>query len=248
LASLSTEGQLARDRGSSVQTYARIAGALILLTTVAGFFGEVYVPSRVIVSGDATATARNITTLNFLFRLGFASYLVEALCDVALAVILYVLLRPVQKHLALLSAFFGLIGTGFYAVAELLCFAPLLVVGHAEALKAFSPDQLNALALVSLKAFGLGAGISFVFYGVDSVLRGYLIFLSGYLPRFLGALLMLAGFGFIAKTFTLVLAPAYSPNALLLLMFPAGVLLMVRFLVWGVNISKWEQKVGARSV
>ena len=85
-------------RAASVQTYARIAGVLFLLSIVAGFFGEVYVPAKLIVAGDATATARNITTFNSLFRLGFASYLVEALCDVTLTLILYVLLRPVQKN------------------------------------------------------------------------------------------------------------------------------------------------------
>ena len=244
----SAEGQLARGRAVSIQTYARIAGALILVTTVSGFFGEAYVPSRIIVSGDAAATAGNLTTLNFLFRLGFASYLVEALCDIALALIFYVLLRPVQKDLALLSAFFGLVGTGFYAVAELIGFVATLAVGHTEAFKAFSPDQLHDLVLLSLKVFGLGAGTSFVFYGVASVLRGYLIFRSGYFPRLLGALLMLAGLGFITKTFTVVLTPAYSSNALLLPMFLAGVLLMVWLLVRGVNISKWEQRVAARSV
>jgi hypothetical protein len=142
MAAGSIEGRLARGRAVSIQTYARIAGALILVTTVAGFFGEVYVPSRLIVSGDATATARNITTLSLLFRLGFASYLVEALCDVALALTFYVLLKPVQRDLALLSAFFGLVGTAFYAVAELFCFAASLIVGGTEALKApFRPTN-----------------------------------------------------------------------------------------------------------
>src|SRR3954470_22292347 len=110
------------NRPDSIQTYARVAGVLLLLTIVAGFFGEVYVPSRIVVSGNATATANNITASNFLFRLGFASYLVEAACDVTLALIFYVLLRPVQKNLALLAAFFGLISTALYAVAELFYF------------------------------------------------------------------------------------------------------------------------------
>jgi hypothetical protein len=225
-----------------VQTYARIAGVLFLLSMVAGFFGEVYVPSKLIVSGDATATARNITTFNSLFRLGFASYLVEALCDIALALIFYVLLRPVQRNLALLAAFFGIISTALYAVAELFYFAAAIILGNAEALKAFSPDQLNALALLSLKLFGYGGGVFMVFYGVASALRGYLIFRSGYLPRFLGVLLMLAGLGFITKSFTLVLAPAYSSNTLLLPMALAGVSLTVWFLVRGVDVPKWQAK------
>jgi hypothetical protein len=225
-----------------VQRYARIAGVLFLLSMVAGFFGEVYVPSKLIVSGDATATARNITTFNSLFRLGFASYLVEALCDIALALIFYVLLRPVQRNLALLAAFFGIISTALYAVAELFYFAAAIILGNAEALKAFSPDQLNALALLSLKLFGYGGGVFMVFYGVASALRGYLIFRSGYLPRFLGVLLMLAGLGFIMKSFTLVLAPAYSSNVLLLPMALAGVSLTVWFLVRGVDVPKWQAK------
>ncbi len=225
----------------SIQSYARVAGVLFLLTMVAGFFGEVYVPSRLIVSGDATATAKNIMTFNSLFRLGFASYLVEAFCDVALALILYVLLRPVNKNLALLAAFFGLISTALYAVAELFYFAAMIILSGANSLQAFSPDQLNALALLSLKVFGYGAAIFMAFYGIANVIRGYLIFRSGYLPKFLGVLLALAGLGFIAKNFTLVLAPAYSSNALLLPMFLAALSLTVWFLVKGVDVPKWQK-------
>jgi len=235
----------AQARAASVQTYARIAGVLLLLSIMAGIFGEVYVPSKLIVSGDATATARNITTFNSLFRLGFATYLVEALCDVALALILYVLLRPVQKNLALLAAFFGLISTALYAVAELFYFAAGIILAGADYLKSFSPDQLSALALLSLKMFGYGGGIFMVFYGVASVLRGYLIFRSGYLPRFLGVLLMLAGLGFIMKNFALVLVPAYASDAFLLPMFVAGVALTVWLLVRGIDVPKWEAKAAA---
>jgi hypothetical protein len=224
---------------ASVQTYARVAGALLLLSIVAGFFGEVYVPSKLIVSGDAAATARNIVTFNSLFRLGFAGYLVEAVCDVSLALCFYVLLRPVHKDLSLLAAFLGLLSTALYAVAELFYFAASIILGSAASLKAFSPDQLKDLALLSLRVFGSGAGIFMVFYGVASVLRGVLIFRSGYLPRFLGVLLVLAGLGFILKNVALVLAPAYASDAFLLPMALAGVSLTVWFLVKGVDVAKW---------
>ena len=91
---------LAQVRAASVQTYARIAGVLFLLSLVAGGFGELYVPSKLIASGDATATANNINASGLLFRMGFASHLVEAVCDIALSLILYALLRPVHKDLA----------------------------------------------------------------------------------------------------------------------------------------------------
>ena len=225
-----------------VRTYARTAGVLFLLTIVAGGFGELYVPSKLIVSADATATANNIHAFDSLFRLGFAVYLVEAVCDIALALIFYVLLRPVHKYLALLAAFFGLVSTALFGVAELFYFAASLILGGAAYLKTFSPDQLNSLALLSLKLYGRAGGIFMVFYGIASLLRGYLIFRSGYLPKFLGVLLALAGLGFVTNNFVLVLAPAYASDFLLLPMFLAAVSLTVWFLVKGVDVPKWEAK------
>lgn len=235
-------------RSASIQTYARIAGVLFLLSFVAGGFGELYVPSKLIVSADAAATARNIRASASLFRMGFAAYLVEGMCDVALTLILYVLLRPVRKDLALLAAFFGLVGTALFGVAELFYFAAPLLLGGANYLKTFSPDQLNSLALLSLKVYGRAGGIFLAFYGVASIVRGYLIFRSGYLPRVLGALLALGGLGFVAQNFALVLAPAYASNLLLLPLFPAGVSLTVWLLVKGVDVPKWEEKAAARGV
>ncbi len=228
-----------------VQTYARIAGVLFLLSIVAGAFGEAYVPSRIIVSGDATATAKNLLTFGSLFRIGFASYLIEAVCDVALALFFYVLLRPVQKDLALLAAFFGLVSTTLFAVAELFYFAASLIVSGSSYLKTFSPDQLNTLALLSLKIYGYGAGLFMVFYGLGAMLRGYLIFRSGYLPKFLGVLLAAAGLGFVAKNFLLVLAPAYASDILLLPMSLAAMSLTAWLLVKGVDVPKWEAKIAA---
>ena len=232
-------------RGHSVQAYARIAGVLFVLSLVAGGFGEAYVPSRLIVSSDATATALNIKASDSLFRLGFAGYLVEAVCDIALALTLYALLRPVHRDLSLLAAFFGLVGTAIFAVAELFYFAPAFILGGAGYLKTFSPDQLNSLALLSLKFYIYGGAIFTVFYGVAWVLRGYLIFRSGYFPRFLGVLMTLGGLGFIARNFLLVLAPAYAPSSLLLLMLPGGLSLTAWLLVKGVDLPKWEAKAGS---
>lgn len=225
-----------------IQTYARVAGVLFLVSMVAGFIGELYAPSHIIVSRDAAATAKNIVAFNSLFRAGFASYLVEAVCDISLSLIMYELLRPVRKDLALLAAFFGLVSTAVFAVAELFYFGASLIVGGAGYLKSFSPDQLNALGLLSLKMYGLGGGIFMVFYGLATLLRGYLIYRSGYLPKALGALMALAGLGFIASNFVLVLAPAYASDLLLLPMFLAVVSMTVWLLVRGVDVRKWEAK------
>ena len=227
---------------TAVQTYARIAGVLLLLSIVAGGFGEMYVPSQLIVSADASATARNITASGSLFRMGFAGYLVEAVCDIALTLIMYVLLRPVHKDLALLAAFFRLVSTAVFAVAELFYFAATLVLGGADYLKTFSADQLNTLALLSLKLYGYGGGIFMVFYGVASIVLGYLMYRSGYLPKPLGALLVLGGIGFVTRNFVLVLAPAHASSALLLPTIIAMLLLALWLLVRGVDVPKWEEK------
>lgn len=224
----------------SVKTYAKVAGALFLISMIAGGFGEVYVPSQLIVAGDAAATANNIHASDFLFRLGFASYLIEAICDIALALIFYFLLRPVRKDVALLAAFFGLVSTAVFAVAELFYFAASLTLRNAAYLQAFSVEQRNVLALLSLKMYGLGGGIFMAFYGIATLLRGWLIFRSGYLPRFIGVLLVIAGTGFIIKNFTMVLAPAYASDLLLLPMFLAGLALTVWLLVKGVDLERWE--------
>ena len=237
--------RLPQPQAPSVQTYARIAGVLFLLSIVAGGFGEFYVPSQLFVSGDAGATAKNITAFSSLFRMSFASYLVEAVCDIALAWIFYVLLRPVRKDLALLAAFFGLVSTATFAIAELFYFAASFILGGADYLKTFSPDQVSSLAMLSLKFYGYGGGVFMVFYGVACVLRGYLIFQSEYLPKVLGALLALAGLGFVIRNFALVLAPPYASDVLLLPMFLAGVSLTAWLLVKGVDIPKWEAKAAA---
>jgi hypothetical protein len=232
----------ARARAASVQTYARIAGILFLVSIVAGGFGEAYVPSVLVVSANATVTAHNIMASESLFRIGFAGYLIEALCDIALSLLLYVLLKPVNRALALLAAFFGLVSTAVFCIAEIFYFAATLILGGADYLKTFSPDQLNALALLGIKIFGLGSGISMVFGGVGSMILGYLIIRSGYLPKVLGVLLALAGLGFATNSFALVLAPAYTSEVLLLPMFLAMLSLGGWLLVRGVDLMKWEEK------
>jgi hypothetical protein len=228
----------------NVQRYARIAGVLFLLSLVAGGFGEAYVPSKLIVSGDAAATAANLRNFDFLYRLGFASFLIESLCDTALALLLYVLLKPVNKQLSLLAAFFGLMATATFAFAELFYFAPQLILGRAY-LNTFTPDQLNSLVLLSLKFYGYAGMIFTAYYGLAWIVRSYLIFRSSYLPKFLAVLMALGGIGFVVRNFLLILAPAYASDVLLMLMFPGGLIMTVWLLVKGVNVEKWNAKLNA---
>ncbi len=225
----------------SPKTYARVAGALMLISLFAGTFGEMYVPSRMIVPDDAAATAHNIAAAHGLFRLGFASYLLEAICDIALSFLFYALLRPVNDGLALLSAFFGLVSTTLYGVAEMFYFSALIVVSGGNYLKSFSPAQQDALALLSLRAFGVVAGLFMALYGIATVLRGYLIVRSSYLPSTLGFLLIAGGAGFIIENLALVLAPSYASPLFFLPMLVAAFPLMTWLLVKGVDVERWAQ-------
>ena len=231
----------------NVQTYARIAGVLFLITLIAGGFGEGYVPSKFFVSSDAAATVANIKASEFTFRLGFAGFLIESLCDTALALIFYVLLKPVNRNVSLLAAFFGLISTAVFAVTELFCFMGLHIAGSPGYLKGFSTDQLNSLALLSLKFYMIGGMIFSAYYGMAWMLRGYLMFRSSYFPKFLAGLMVIGGAGFFVRNFLLILAPVYAPGWLLMLMFPGALMLMVWLLIKGVDAAKWQARLAANA-
>src|SRR6185369_11519612 len=135
-----------------VQRYAKVAGVLLLVSIVAGGFGEAYAPSKVIVAGDAAATVTHIKSFEFIYRLGFASFLIESFADITLALIFYVLLKPVSRELSLLAAFFGLVGTALFAFAELFYLAPTLLM-TVGSLKTYSTDQIDELMQLSLRFF-----------------------------------------------------------------------------------------------
>jgi hypothetical protein len=228
---------------NSPQFYAKFTGFLIVISILAGGFGELFVFNRLVVLHDATATAKNIKGSDLLFRLGFASYLIEAVCDVILTWIMYLLLKPVNKDLAFLSAFFGIVATATFAFAELYYFSVSLVLENADFMKTFSPNQVNSLAFLSLKIYGYGGGIFMVFYGIASMLHGYLIFKSSYLPNFLGIFLLIGGACFVIRNFALVLTPAFASDLLLLPLLLAMLGLSILLLTKGVNIIKWKESL-----
>ncbi len=227
---------------TSPQVYARTGGWLYLIVIVTGIFAEGFVRANLIMSGDATVTATNIMTHESLWRIGFAADLIAVVCYVAVALILYVLLRPVNRSLALLAAFFSLVGCAILGINGLGHFAASILLGGADYLKAFDPHQLQALALLSLKLHSYGYVISIVFFGFYCLLLGYLIFRSGYLPKFLGVLLAIGGLCYLINSFAAFLAPAFAASILLV---PGGVAelsLCLWLIVMGVNVPKWAEK------
>jgi hypothetical protein len=234
----------------SPQRHARVGGALYLLIIVAALFGEAVVRGRLIVSGDATATAGNIVASETLFRVGLAGEMLTCACDVALAMILYVLLRPVGRSVALLGAFFRLTFVAIYGVAKLFEIAALVLLGNSEALAAFDPPQLHALAYAALRVHSYGYGVSLLFFGACCLCFGDLIRRSRYLPKLLGTLLVLAGLGYVVFSTAQMLAPAWAATWLFpWLMLPGffGELgLALWLLIKGVDLARWQERLEER--
>jgi hypothetical protein len=231
----------------SPQVYARIGGVLYLIVIVIGFCSEFFVRDKLVASGDVTATAHNLLAAEPLWRISIAGDLLLLVCAVPLTLILYVLLRPVNQHLALLAVFFNLVEFPIEAVSKLCLFAALFLSGNADYLKAFEPHQLHALVKISLKLHDYGFAVDLVFFGFACLVYGYLLFRSGYFPKTLGVLMAIAGLSYLTNSFTLILAPAYAGTT-----FPILVLALIgelSFCLWlmvkGVNIQRWKQQASA---
>ncbi len=235
------------ERTVSPQTYARTGGVLYLIIIVAGLFAELLVRGKLIVSGDATATAKNITSSELLFRSSAAIEVVWLLCAVGVTLILYVLLRPVSQNLALLAAMFNLVSIAVEAVATGSLFAALFFLGHADYLKTFEPKQLHTLAYLCLKIYDSGFAITLVFFACCLFVYGYLVYKSTYFPRTIGVLLVIASLSYLINSFMLFLAPGHAPK-----IFPILVFAFVgesSFCLWlmvkGVDIQRWEERASA---
>jgi hypothetical protein len=232
---------------TSPQVCARIGGVLYLMIIVIGFSSQFFVRDKLAVSGDITATANNIMASESLWRITIAGELILLVCGVALTLILYVLLRPVNKHLALLAVLFNIVEFPIEAVSKLCLFAASFLSGNADYLKAFEPHQLHALVNISLKLHDYGFGIDLVFFGFACLVYGYLLFKSGYFPRTLGVLMVIAGLSYLVNSFTLILAPAYAGRIFLVLVLAliGELSLCLWLIVKGVNIQRWKQQASA---
>ena len=238
---------LSRDPGEreSIQTYARLAGVLGLITVVAGGFGEAYVPGVVFVAGDPAATAQHILGNESLFRWGFAGYLVEALCDATLTMAFWVLVRPVHRNLAMLMVVFRIISTCGFGASEVLYFGALPTLRGAQTVAALQPAQMEALAYILLRIAVFGGSLFSTFYGLANVVFGWLIFRSSYIPRVFGVAMIFTGVAFAVHTFLLILAPAYASGLLLVTAAVAFIPFVLWLLVKGVNEEAWRRAARA---
>lgn len=235
---------------TSPRAVARAIALLFLLTIIGGVFAQGLVAERLINFRDAAVTADNILAHKGLFQVGFTVYLIEMACNVATAALWYVLLRPVSRPVALTAAFIDLTGCIIKTFARVLYIAPLWVLGSAstpgslvnQALHGFTPEQLQSIALVLLRANDTGAATAMAFFGFSGVLNGYLIFRSTFLPRWLGVLGMMCGFCWLLFLYPPLGRGAFGITAIFGLL--SSVVMIVWLLVKGVDVAKWNAKAG----
>lgn len=231
---------------ASPQVYARIAGALYLAIIMLGFFAEGFVINKFIVSGDAAASARQILASPALWNLGAAANLLVALFAVPLLWIEYQLLRPVNKNLILLAVFFNLVSLSIESISKLFLLLVMPILGNTAYLNVFEPEQLQVLASLAVKSHDIAFNMALIFFGCTCLVNGYLIFKSGYFPRFIGILMQLAGVSYLVACFSTLFAPAIANLIMPTVLVPAliGELSFCLYLlIKGVDIKKWSERL-----
>jgi hypothetical protein len=192
----------------SLRTAALIAGIGLLIMVFVAPFAELYVYPKLVVPGSAAETAQNIIANKTLFISAILGYLITFICDVLVAWALYVLLKPVNENLSLLTAWFRLVYTVIALVALLNLVTVLRLLNTSDTLTIFPADQFYAQIMLSINAFRSNWYFGLIFFGIHLGLLGYLVIRSNYIPRILGIFLIVAGSGYLLTN----LKPFLFPN------------------------------------
>jgi hypothetical protein len=228
---------------ASASKTARTAGILYLGMMPLAIF-TLWVRSTVSIPGDAAATARNVLESEAWLRAAILTWLGSQTLFIFLLLALYRLLAPVNGRQATLMVVLGLAGVPIAFVNELFQFAALLLVSGADYLRAFETAQLQAAVPFVLRLHDHGLYIAHVFWGLWLVPLGWLVFRSGFLPRILGALLILAGAGYLVDCLRYVLVP-HVTAPVTQFTFIGELLFPLWLLVRGVDTARWEQRAAS---
>lgn len=232
---------------SSPQAYARISGLMYLAIIALGLFGEAFARGSVIVSGDPAATVASLAAHESLWRVGIAGDLLMHVLDIPVIVFFYLLLRPIDKGLALLSTAFNIVQTAVLALNKSMLIVPLVVLEQANS-GAVTAQHAQSLISLSIAMHGYGFGTGLIFFGFASIVRGYLIVKSGCLPKTLGVLLQIAGLCYLINSFALLLAPSLADALFPWILMPSfiGELLLAGWLlIKGIDVARWRASLDA---
>jgi hypothetical protein len=231
---------------SSPRLQARLAGVCYLITIGAGAFDHLFVGAKLIVPGDAAATANNILASASLYRLAFALDMIPVYAVVT--VLFYQLFRPVNQSLSLLAAFSSLLGGAVGSGAGVFQLAPLVILGDTPGVGGLGIEQRQALAMMFLKLHESGFTISLMFFGFYCLLLGWLIIASTFMPRAVGVLLVVGGLAYMTYSFADFVSPHLAAGFAswpLLLGTLGEVALTLWLLVVGLNASRWREQAAA---
>ncbi|HEX6943994.1 MAG TPA: DUF4386 domain-containing protein [Gemmatimonadaceae bacterium] len=218
----------------------RILAVLYLFVIVAGITAQAVITDGLVVRDDAAKTAANIVANPSLYRLAFTIFMLEMVAQAVASMMFYDLLKPVNRSVARASLILGLTGCGIKTMARLFHYTPLILLGGASYLAAVPPAQLEALSLAFIRINGQGAAIGIVFFGFEGLLRGWLVFNSGFLPRFLGVLSIIASLGWLTYLWPPLGSQAFPYVALFAI---AGVIATSGWLfIRGVDDAKWRAR------
>lgn len=195
---------------SFVRNPGRLAGLLYVIASIPGFFALLYVPGKLIVEGNATATANNIAAHETLFRFGIAADLVGQVLFIFVALALYDLLKGVNPRHALSMLTLILVAIPIAFLNEVNSVAALTLVHGGDFLSPFDKPQRDALAMFFLHLRGGGFDVAGIFWGLWLFPLGWLVYSSGFIPRILGILLMIGCFAYLANSFTSLTLPGYE--------------------------------------
>lgn len=236
---------------ASPRRLARIAGGLSLLNIVAGFIAIGVIPALLFVEGDAAATLHNIQANELLYRLSLSAHLIPIMCNVPLVVILYDLLKGVNRRLALMMVFYSIVGTAIESANLLHQFTPLVSSKGAQVVHALTADQMQALASAPLRLQTFGYDIQQVIYAGYLLAAGYLVFRSTFLPRAIGVLLAIGAVSYLIYSFASFLSPEFAARLVPYIQLPSlvgeGSLCLV-LLVLGVNVQRWRGQASASAL
>ncbi len=225
--------------------YTRMAGIFYLLIILAGITGQVFIRGSIITPQNAALTVSNITDSSTLWRTGMLIDVLMHICDVPLMIILYLLFKPVHKPIAMVGLALNMIQTAVLVVNKLTLLLPVLILSHTYYPAAFSASQINAQIMLLIDAHNHGFALGLIFFAFACCCYGYLLFNSGYFPRFLGILISVAGASYLAYSITLFTAPAYASyaSALFILCLAGECAFCLWLLCKGVDPSKWRHRL-----
>ena len=234
----------------SPRATARAAGVLYLIIIVGGVFAQIGVRERLVVAGDAAATAHNILSHALLYRCGFAAEVFCLLCNVPINYLLYQLFGFIDRRTAVTMVLFASVGTAVEAVSLLTHYAPLILLADGPAASAFTPVQLQTAAYLSLKLFDYGFMIALAFFGGFCIALASLIMRARFFPRVIAGLLFLEGGAYLLNSFAHFLAPPIGDRVFPFLMVSgiAEISFCLWLLIVGVNGQKWRAQADEQGV